>query len=72
MRDGFEVGLSIRLRSWAETDEHGQLWWHSQEVFIRTPDKAISPVFKSRVSRMRAESYVLAARAKELHDMEPL
>lgn len=64
--------LCIQLRSWKETDEFGTEWWYSQEVTFSTHTGFPAPigsVFKSRVSRMRAESYVLADKAKELHDL---
>lgn len=62
------VGLTFAVHSWEEVDEHGTRWFCSQEVF-RDPRWPIGPVQRSRVSRMRAESYVLAERAKELHDL---
>lgn len=63
--------ISVSVQTWQEEDADGTKWWFAQEVHLQHDGRAfpIGPVSKSRISRMRAESYVLAERAKELSEM---
>ena len=60
--------FEFEVASWHEQAEDGHWWWHAM---LSRPYNPYAKVFRSRVSRQRAQSYAMAECVQMLHDYDP-